>query len=141
MKKAGVNTDERSAFLMASKDFTTLGNSEEMRTVRLSVRDLGFESDATTDQIYARAKELGLELCPAETGPAYRLATPNQAMHETTLVAMKQITGQGGNPGVFSVYRNPSGRWLDAFDASPGSGWDAGYRFLFRLRKLETQKA
>ncbi|KKW31490.1 MAG: hypothetical protein UY76_C0057G0007 [Candidatus Uhrbacteria bacterium GW2011_GWA2_52_8d] len=41
---------------------------EEAMLIRLRVEDLGFPSGATTDQIYTRAEELGLELCPPEVG-------------------------------------------------------------------------
>lgn len=44
-----------------------------MQTVELSVGKLGFPDGATTRQIFERASELDLELCPLELGPHLRL--------------------------------------------------------------------
>lgn len=43
--------------------------------VKITTANLGFRKqfDVRRDQIYERAKELGLELCPAEVGPQLRL--------------------------------------------------------------------
>ena len=54
-----------------SKDFITLEKAEAETLIRLKVGDLGFPKDKypTTDEVYKRIEELGLELCPPETGP------------------------------------------------------------------------
>ena len=61
--------------MLKSKDFTVLEETEDEILIRLKVGDLGFPSGKypTTDEIYRRIEELGLELCPPETGPRYRL--------------------------------------------------------------------
>ncbi len=119
-------------FLLDSKDFTTSKNIEDIDLVRLTVKDLGFPSGATTDEIYKRAEELGLELCPPEVGPALRMA---YSVGEHLRIAMKQITDRGGDPGVFSLRRNGDGLWLSASDAKPAYRWYAGSNFVFRTRK------
>ena len=45
----------------------------DLDLVVLSVADLGFKDGARYADICAKAVELGLELCPAEVGPALRL--------------------------------------------------------------------
>ncbi len=108
---------------------------EEATLIRLRVEDLGFPSGATTDQIYARAEELGLELCPPEVGPQFRLQYANQPMNEYVYVGMKQISASGGWPHVFYVGRNDDGSWLGLNWAKPTYGWPAYSQFVFRLRK------
>lgn len=112
-----------------------LKSPEEAKLIRLRVEDLGFPSGATTDQIYVRAEELGLELCPPEVGPQFRLQYTNQPMNEYVYVGMKQISGSGGSPDVFVVERDDGGSWLNGGWAGPTGEWDAGSEFVFRLRK------
>lgn len=122
-------------------EFTKLvQNPEQIQTVRLKVSDLGFESAATTDQIYARAAEMGLELCQPEVGPYMRLKDTDQPLGEWYRIAMKQISARNGNPYVFNLERNDVGLWLYDDWAQPTSLWKPDNQFLFRLRQqsLET---
>lgn len=127
--------------MMDNPDFATSRNREKIDLVKLKVGDLGFTKNPTTDEIYARAKELGLELCPAETGPHLRLKYEEvfqreQPMNEYLRVAMKQITGSDGGPGVFNVGRGADGFWLDDAWAKSTDRWILGARFVFCLRKF-----
>ena len=112
-----------------------LKSSEEANLIRLRVEDLGFPSGATTDQVYAKAEELGLELCPPEVGPQFRLQYINQPMNEYVYVGMKQISDSDGNPNVFRVVRAGDGSWLRNDWAKPMRRWRADFQFVFRLRK------
>jgi hypothetical protein len=50
----------------------------------LSAADLGVESDrASLAEVYQRARQAGLDLCPAEVGPQLRLDHRNQPLGET----------------------------------------------------------
>ncbi len=118
--------------LLKSKDFITSSTPESTDLVRLTVEDLGFPQGATTDQIYARAGELGLDLCPAEVGPQLRLSyTGNDWMY----IAMKQITDRDGDPDVFSLREGAGELELYADCARPDGRWHSGIQFVFRLRK------
>lgn len=129
--------------MMKSKDFTTEKKPEPADLVRLKVGDLGFLKDEnpTTDEIYKRIEDLGLELCPAETGPHYQLQQANQPLNEWIRIGMKQIADRGGDPCVFGVGRFADGLWLDDDWAFPEGGWRPGREFVFRLRKLKNLKA
>lgn len=48
--------------------------SREITVIERTVGDLGLTHGATLPQIFAAARERGLELCPATTGPYLRLA-------------------------------------------------------------------
>jgi len=89
--------------MIDNSDFTTSDKSEKMNLIELKVGDLGFDNNPTTDEIYQKIEEFGLELCPAETGPHFRLQHTDQLQGEWLRVGMKQITDSGGLPGVFSV--------------------------------------
>jgi hypothetical protein len=118
--------------LLDSKDFETASEPEHADLVRLTVEDLGFPLGATTDEIYAKAAELGLELCPAEVGPQLRLAyTGNDWMY----IGMKQITDRGGYPFVFFLREDGGELELFASHARADEPWDSVVQFVFRHRK------
>ena len=121
--------------MLHSPDFTTLKNPASLRIINLKVRDLGFSEWATTDQIYKRAQELGLDLCPAEVGPHLRLKDQDQSLDDSYYIGMKQIADSGGGPHVFKVVRSDDGLWLDDRWAWPGDGWRPDDEFIFSLRK------
>ena len=106
--------------------------SKKYDLVRFTVGQLGFPNGATTDEIYQRAQELGLELCPAEVGPHLRLQYRGK---EWMLVAMKQIVDRYGDPSVFDLFTNCDQLALYGVSASPSTRWRADGRFVFRFRK------
>jgi len=109
--------------------------SEQYDLVRFTVKDLGFPNGATTDEIYKKAQDLGLELCPAEVGPHLRLQYSGK---EWMLIAMEQITDRDGDPGVFYLYQYGDQLALDGYYALPAYRWSDDSKFVFRFRKLDS---
>ena len=136
LQSANIQTSSYADDLLNSPEFEPLTEVEDSVLVRLTVSDLGFPQGTTTEDIYQRAQELGLELCPPETGPELRLkADTEQRFGKYMNIAMKQIAGSSGNPSVFYLYRTTDVQWLNAYDARASGGWNAGDPFVFRLRK------
>ena len=138
MEAAHINISDYAKSMMENPDFVTGKNKEEATLIRLTVADLGFKTSATTDQIYERAQTLGLELCPPDTGPNYRLKYKDQPLNEWVRIGMKQIAVSGGHPLVFYLGRHDGGLWLRRDWAFPDRGWDPDSKFVFRLRKSES---
>lgn len=138
LQEKKINISNYAKQMMDNKDFTTSKKSEQIDLIRLTVEDLGFLNGATTQEIYEKAQELGLELCPAETGPNIRLNYLDQPLGEWFRIAMKQITDVDGNPNVFDLCRADDGLWLDVSWANPGYRWDSDYWIVFRLSKFES---
>lgn len=115
--------------MIHSKDFDTLKNPEQMSLVRLKVGDLGFRHDATTGEIYRHAQELGLELCPPEVGPQYRLKYDNQPEGERLHIAMKPIYHE-----VFSLTRGEDLLYLSSSALVEELGHHPLNKFVFCLR-------
>ncbi len=108
----------------------------EAKLVQVTVGELGFKNSATYGEIVSRARELGLELCPAEVGPKLRLEYANQPKDEFLTVAMEPIVDSDGYRRVFCVHRSSVGeRWLSASCVGGGGRWRAGDRFVFLSRK------
>ncbi|MCR4324292.1 MAG: hypothetical protein NUV69_01245 [Candidatus Curtissbacteria bacterium] len=122
--------------MMESPAFTTLPEPQEIDLVRLQVKDLGISKNIpTTDEIYAKAQELGLDLCPAEVGPQLRLKYKDQPRGEWVTIGMKQIPASDGYPNVFEVGRHGRGLWLPSRWTRPDLWWNPGDQFVFSLRK------
>ena len=135
LKKKKINVSSYAEDMLKSKDFTVSQSLESLTLVRLKVKDLGFTREPTTDEIYAKEKKLGLELCPAEVGPHLRLQYEDQPLGEWFYIAMKQISARDGDPYVFELARDDDGPWLGDDWAPPDSPWPLGPEFVFCLRK------
>ncbi len=131
LEENNIKVSDYAKDMLRSKDFRVSQKSENLTLVRLTVRDLGFTREPTTDEIYDRAQELGLELCPSEVGPYLRLQYMDQPLGEWFYIAMKQITDRDGNPSVFKLERDSGGLWLSGPWAKPGRRWGLGYEFVF----------
>ena len=102
------------------------------------MRDLGFTKNPTTTALFKRTQELGLELCPPETGPYMRLANKNQPLGDWYRIGMKQISDSGGIPDVFSLGLDGGELWLHSDYAHPDNQWFLGDAFVFRRCKSGT---
>ena len=141
LEQAGIKISEYAKSMLRSPKFTAGQNKEEATLVRLTVADLGFKTRATIDQIYQRAQELGLELCPADTGPHYRLRYQNQPMGEWIYVGMKQISDSADIPSVFGLSRSEDGLWLGYNWADPTFKWFPVDGFVFRKFPHQSDKS
>lgn len=106
---------------------------EKYDIVRFTVKQLGFPSGATTDEIYKKAQDLGLEFCPAEVGPHLRLQYRG---NEWMFIAMEQITDRVGRPGVFGLDWYGARLGLGGDFAEPARRWNSDNGFVFRFRKF-----
>jgi len=138
LEQADIKIPDNVKFMLHSPDFSTSKESGSETLITLTVADLKITGQTTLENIYKRAEELGLELCPAEVGPSYRLQYLDQPMNDWRVIGMKPISGADRGPRVFYLYRLDAGSWLCGVWAGPDSEWYAYYPFVFRLRKLET---
>ncbi len=89
LKSSGVTTLYWAEDILKSSSFWLSSEKVDVDLVKVSVAELGFSSGATMPEIYAKAKALGLELCPAEVGPALCLQYPDQVQGELLLMGME----------------------------------------------------
>lgn len=108
--------------------------AQELETIFIEVKDMGLPVRPTFEQVYARAEELGLELCPAEVGPQLRLQDKYQPETDHYLIAMKQITREDGEPGIFRLEHSHTGLRLYYGWAEPTNQCGALDTFVFCLR-------
>ena len=127
----GVNIPNGAQIILNSPDFQTLPKTEDATLICLTVADLRFEHCPTMDEIFQRAQELGLELCPAETGPQYKLQYPEQPAGEWLYVGMKPLNTSNGRLASFVL----GDFWLGRFWMSLDKRSNSGDKFAFRLRR------
>jgi hypothetical protein len=133
--EAGMKIGDWANDILGKPAFTATESVTEVELVIASVAELGFKDGATRKDIYVRAQELGLDLCPPEVGPQLRLQYTDQPKGEWLVIAMEPIADSGGNLYLFNVERVDDERWLLAPYGSPGSFWRGFDRFVFLRRK------
>ncbi len=134
LKSNRIHVSSSSEQMMLKPDFTISLKATELTLVRLTVDDLGFSSGGHSDEIFKKAEELGLELCPPDTGPNYLLQYQYQTPHLLSLyIGMKPII-HAGYPLIFKLESQMNGLWLGPWER-PNGQWRLGDRFAFRLRR------
>jgi len=132
----GESADEilgRPAFLYAKK-------RTQLDLTVVSVLDLGFGEDgATLQEIYARALQIGLELCPAEVGPILRLNYLDQPVGEFLNIAMRPIARYDGELVDLTVGNGGAGLLLIGGDGEPGLVLAGRIRFVFVRPRIGDQ--
>lgn len=136
LKKADCNIGDWGNNILGKPAFKVAEAETEVELVVVSNAELGFENGATVKETYARAKELGLELCPNEVGPQLRLQYKDQPKGGWLLIAMEPITDSGGDLYVFYVERYGDGKqWLRGSFGHPDYRWHASSCWVFLRRK------
>lgn len=74
-----------------------------------SNKEVGYDNAPQLVQIYRKARDLGLALCPAEVGPALRLVFRHQQPFTSINIAMNPFTNAGKSPASFSRHKK---RWV-----------------------------
>ena len=131
LKDDGFNISDWASDILGKPAFKAADEDTEVDLVKVTVAELGFKNGARHNQIYERAKELGLGLCPPEVGPQLRLQYQDQPNGEWILVAMEPIVDSDGYPYVFSVKHHDSGLWLSSRWGDPDDFWYPGHRWVF----------
>lgn len=134
IKKAKMFIGESGDFILGNLAFRVHCKKKKVELVNVSLNELGFENGAACADIFRRAQELGLDLCPAEVGPQLRLQYKDQPKNEWLLIAMEPLHDSSDNLNVFVVERCEDGdRWLDSGNSF--FVWDSDERIVFLRHK------
>jgi hypothetical protein len=112
--------------------------------VLVSVAEFGVEAEAAPlADIYKRAKQVGLELCPAEVGPQLRLDYRNQPLGEALHIAMEPVATYSGELTILALANFGGGFSLIGSDGRSDFMVPRSLRFVFALsikQRLEALK-
>ena len=138
IKNAEMSISDWANDIIGKPEFTVVAGETEVDLVKVTVAELGFKNGAQRNQIYDRAKELDLELCPPEVGPQLRLQYKDQPLNEWILIGMEPIRYSDGGLYVFFVGHRGDGLWLFSYSGNPVYVWGADYQWVFvRPRKCQ----
>ena len=113
--------------------FRVAEEKTKVNLVNVSVGELGFTKVTPLRDIYARAIQRGLSLCPAEVGPQLRLQYANQPVGEWLHIAMEAIINPCGCiPFIFLIGRNKEGLWLSDTWGGLSCEWPLANHLIFR---------
>lgn len=129
--------------LFSDERFITSDKKYNLKTVELTVKDLGFPNGASITQIFKQAISLGLELCPLELGPHLRLNyldqpegftgdhSKNQAPTGSITIASEILAEEDDFPKGFYLRRINGVLWLRGYIADDLHIWNPDDHFIF----------
>ncbi len=120
---------------LSDSDSAPLKNSKNLKLVNLRVIDLGFQLEATMDDILERAQELGLELCPPEVCVHYLLQSKGRPEYFNKYVGMNSMQRRESDPMIYALCRHKHGLALDKIALWKGRMMNSRSKFLFSLPK------
>jgi hypothetical protein len=133
--KIGDAADE----ILGRPAFHYVREKTEVELTLVSVAELGVESESPLSEVYQRATQLGLALCPPEVGPQLRLDYRDQPVGESLLIAMEPVKTYYGEPTILSLINFGSGLALVGSDGRPASMVSGYLRFVFALPRRIVQ--
>ena len=108
----------------------------------LSAAELGVESDESSlSDVYERARQVGLNLCPAEVGPQLRLDYHNQPLGEALDIAMEPVATYSGDLTILTLVNWGTGLMLIGRDGRSESKVNRISRFVFAVPTNERLEA
>jgi hypothetical protein len=138
----GVRIGDSADEILGRPAFPYAGTKTQVQLVILSVAELGPEANAVSHaEVYRRAKQMGLELCPAEVGPQLRLEYRNQPLGEALDIAMEPVSTYAGEPTILALVNFGTGLALIGADGRFESMVPRARRFVFALPARERLEA
>ncbi len=129
--------------LIASDYFEVSKECYQAKIVELAVKDFDFVNGATTSQLFSKAANLKLQLCPLELAPYIRLAyfnqgegydahqLKNQAPNGSITIASEILSEDLDVPKGFYLRRIQGNLWLRGYIADEEHVWNPNDHFIF----------
>lgn len=148
LKEHSIMMNEYAKRLLSDDRFTTSDTKYSLKIVELNVGNLGFPDGATLSQIFKKAGELGLELCPLELGPHLRLDYLNQSegswntrqQHKAPVgsitIASEIVSADDNFPKGFYLRKIDDVLWLRGYIADNLHVWNPEDRFIFVQQQI-----
>ncbi|MFZ2886999.1 MAG: hypothetical protein WA021_04240 [Minisyncoccia bacterium] len=126
-------------------DFEVSKTQEEVDLIELLVADLAVPGKATyggmlsTEEIYARAADVGLELCPPEVALQLRLQYTDQPRDERLLIGMtpmqSDIMSSDKRVFILELSHTKMGLWFKEEWTGLRNMWKPTDRFVFKVHR------
>jgi hypothetical protein len=133
LDSAGIKIGNAADEILGRPAFPYTGMKTDVELALLSAVDLGVESESSLSDLYKRAKQVGLELCPAEVAPQLRLDYRNQPLGEALNIAMEPVATHSGEPTILALVNFGTGLALIGSDGRSEFMVPRTWRFVFAL--------
>ena len=110
--KIGDAADE----ILGRPAFPYVRGKTDLELTVVSAAELGVKSKSALADVYNRARQLGLVLCPAEVGPQLRLDYRDQPLGKSLIIAMEPVNTYNGDPTILSLMNFGTGLALVGSD-------------------------
>jgi hypothetical protein len=110
--KIGDAADE----ILGRPAFPYVRGKTDLELTVVSAAELGVESESALADVYNRARQLGLVLCPAEVGPQLRLDYRDQPLGESLIIGMEPVNTYNGDPTILALMNFGTGLALVGSD-------------------------
>jgi hypothetical protein len=128
--RIGVSADE----ILGRPAFPYTREKTDVELALLSAAELGVESEsAALSDVYKRARQVGLELCPAEVAPKLRLDYRDQPLGDALNIAMEPVATHSGEPTILALVNFGTGLALIGSDGRSEFMVPRTWRFVFAL--------
>ncbi len=127
--KIGDSADE----ILGRPAFPYTRMKTDVELALFSAADLGVESESSLADVYKRARQVGLELCPAEVAPQLRLEYRDQPLGEALNIAMEPVATHSGEPTILALVNFGTGLALIGSDGRSEFMVPRTWRFVFTL--------
>lgn len=114
----GIRLNRYAHVLFDDPAFTTSQSSRWVLVKEVTVAELGLLVGATSVEIFARARSVGLELCPLELAPRLRLQFLDQTEGPYLTVASRKTKDDDAYPNGFYLRRVDGELWLRGYQAT-----------------------
>jgi hypothetical protein len=119
-----IKTSSIARHMMESPDFTASESPKVFNLVILKVGDMGFDREPTTEELNAKAKELGLDFCPPSVCIEFRLKYKDQPRCECLYVPKELNADSKDKTHIFTIDRHSGELWLRDSITTPDSYWN-----------------
>jgi hypothetical protein len=133
LDSAGIKVGDAADEILGRPAFSYGAMKTDVELVLVSAADLGVETESSLAGVYKRARQVGLELCPAEVGPQLRLDYRNQPLGEALEIAMEPVATYSGDPTILTLVNWGTGLALISRDGRSDSMVSPTSRFVFAL--------
>jgi hypothetical protein len=133
LDSAGIKVGDAADEILGRPAFSYGAMKTDVELVLVSAADLGVQTESSLAGVYKRARQVGLELCPAEVGPQLRLEYRNQPLGEALDIAMEPLATYSGDPTILTLVNWGTGLALISRDGRSESMVSPTSRFVFAL--------
>ncbi len=124
LQSKGIPMNKYAEILFTDPLFTTSEDSRSLNIVEVSLDQLGLPHGGVTAEIFSNARELGLDLCPLELAPHFRLQYLDQAEGPYLTIASQKTKNDETYPNGFYLRRFEGTLWLRGYQAHSEYVWE-----------------